>query len=944
MKKILLILALLPTLIFADAVIFSGNDVKALKQNLDLFGVVKVMSGAVDPSAGAGVAAPPGSAYLSTVHGLFLKTGVANTAWTKNSLLPVDLTSQVAGVLPVANGGTGSATQNFVDLTTNQTIGGVKIFSSTISGSINGNAATVTTNANLTGDVTSVGNTTSYNNVVPVNKGGTGSATQNFVDLTTAQNIAGNKTFLNDVNINGTTSLSSSLTGFLKATSGVVSALSAVDLTTDVTGVLPIANGGTGSSTQNFVDLSTTQSSIGGSKGFTSPIGVGAAASATSGINLNPTLSGGNSQYGLLQNTVFGSGTTTAATGIWSRINTAAASFTLTDAFAFDIVNASKGAGSTITNLTGLMVRDQTQGTENYGIQNAVTSGANKWGYYGSGSANNAFAGNTRFGGTTAPTAEVDVTGNAIVSGSLNSSLISALNMLPNGDVELNSVSMFTCGSGNTCSRTTTTGEFSQNLAALKVATSAATLNVSQTVNTTSGIQKKGFMRIIYRIPSAVTDAQICTMVDSAEQTCVPSAKLINNGLYQSIEVPLVFGSTSVGWKAKTTATNTQSFFFDGMVVGQGLGLQNLQLDYIYTANITTTSGAVSKENKDFIASCTAANPTVCTFNAGYFTTAPVCVVAPIASSVWSRIDSVSSTGLTLNSQNTSSTPVATVPYEVLCVKTGVDYANASANVYSQASADYGATSATYTLTNAGNATVTGKVARDGERAIFSGRIVMGSSLPTGTITLNLPSGYVMDGSSIFKDASIAGTPSNTNQSGLAFAASSSAINFYGPTASSPWNATTPATWVNGNYIDFTIESKIVGWSTAPAIVGSFAGVPAVPGYQGLVDTFSVSYGTTNATTACSASPCSYLDQIGTAVSSITRASTGYYSMITSKTYSKLKCTFSASAPDWLFLSGGQLSCNNCSSVNFFTSVESTTAGTETPADSYGIIMCQGAY
>jgi hypothetical protein len=41
-----------------------------------------------------------------------------------------------------------------------QTFAGVKTFSSNISGSITGNAATVTTNANLTGDITSVGNAT----------------------------------------------------------------------------------------------------------------------------------------------------------------------------------------------------------------------------------------------------------------------------------------------------------------------------------------------------------------------------------------------------------------------------------------------------------------------------------------------------------------------------------------------------------------------------------------------------------------------------------------------------------------------------------------------------------------------------------------------------------------------------------------------------------------
>jgi len=42
----------------------------------------------------------------------------------------VSLTTDVSGTLPVLNGGTGSTTQNFVDLTNNQTIAGSKTFSS----------------------------------------------------------------------------------------------------------------------------------------------------------------------------------------------------------------------------------------------------------------------------------------------------------------------------------------------------------------------------------------------------------------------------------------------------------------------------------------------------------------------------------------------------------------------------------------------------------------------------------------------------------------------------------------------------------------------------------------------------------------------------------------------------------------------------------------------
>jgi len=50
---------------------------------------------------------------------------------------------------------------NLVHKTGNETIGGIKTFSSTIVGSVSGNAATVTTNANLTGAITSVGNVSS---------------------------------------------------------------------------------------------------------------------------------------------------------------------------------------------------------------------------------------------------------------------------------------------------------------------------------------------------------------------------------------------------------------------------------------------------------------------------------------------------------------------------------------------------------------------------------------------------------------------------------------------------------------------------------------------------------------------------------------------------------------------------------------------------------------
>ena len=127
MKKYLITLLIIPTLIFADAVIFSGSDVKTLKPNIDLFGVAKILTTSTIPTAG--LIAPKGSIAMYTTTGdLYLKTGALNTDWTKNQTGPVNLTTDVTGILPIANGGTGSATQNFVDLTTAQSVAGLKNF------------------------------------------------------------------------------------------------------------------------------------------------------------------------------------------------------------------------------------------------------------------------------------------------------------------------------------------------------------------------------------------------------------------------------------------------------------------------------------------------------------------------------------------------------------------------------------------------------------------------------------------------------------------------------------------------------------------------------------------------------------------------------------------------------------------------------------------------
>ena len=78
---------------------------------------------------------------------------------------------------------------------------------------------------------------------------------------------------------------------------GIATNITGLPLTTGVTGILPIANGGTGSSTQNFVDVSSIQS-VGGAKTFS------AALTANSFVK-----TGGTSSQFLMANGSVSSGT-----------------------------------------------------------------------------------------------------------------------------------------------------------------------------------------------------------------------------------------------------------------------------------------------------------------------------------------------------------------------------------------------------------------------------------------------------------------------------------------------------------------------------------------------------------------------------------------------------------------------------------------------------------
>ena len=220
----------------------------------------------------------------------FTTAGVVhNSAAGLLSSSAVSLTADVSGILPIANGGTGSATQGWVDLTTaqtaagNKTWSGIGTFSSGTASTTSTNGAVVVTGGEGISGALNVGGTETVTGLVTQNGGLTevgtaainnsGAATTNIgVSGTGAVNIgnATGKTFLPALSTAGV--VHNAATGQLST--------SLVSLTADVTGILPIANGGTGSATQGWVDLTSAQTAAGvktwSSNGiFNASVGVG---------------------------------------------------------------------------------------------------------------------------------------------------------------------------------------------------------------------------------------------------------------------------------------------------------------------------------------------------------------------------------------------------------------------------------------------------------------------------------------------------------------------------------------------------------------------------------------------------------------------------------------------------------------------------------------------
>ena len=152
----------------------------------------------------------------------------SGTFWRGDGLWsPVSLTTNVTGTLPIANGGTGTTSTTFANLTTNVT-GTLPV--------ANGGTGTVTP-ALVAGTNVSITGTWPNQTINSSNSGGT------VTSVATSGSVNGITLSGGPITSTGTVTLGGTLSG--------------VSLATQVTGTLPIANGGTGTTSTTFANLAT---------------------------------------------------------------------------------------------------------------------------------------------------------------------------------------------------------------------------------------------------------------------------------------------------------------------------------------------------------------------------------------------------------------------------------------------------------------------------------------------------------------------------------------------------------------------------------------------------------------------------------------------------------------------------------------------------------------
>lgn len=127
-------------------------------------------------------------------------------------------------------------------------------------------------------------------------------------------------------------------------------------------------------------------------------LAIGSGSLTATNLRVDAPITGAATAQGVYVGGQIQSDVTTTAIVFRSIPSSVNSVFTTSSVVGFRAANLSKGASHTVTSQYGIIIDDLTAGTNNYAIASTVSSGTNKWNWYGSGTASNYMAGKLLLG------------------------------------------------------------------------------------------------------------------------------------------------------------------------------------------------------------------------------------------------------------------------------------------------------------------------------------------------------------------------------------------------------------------------------------------------------------------------------------------------------------------------------------------------------------------
>ena len=463
------------------------------------------------------------------------------------------------------------------------------------------------------------------------------------------------------------------------------------------------------------------------------------------------------------------------------------------------------------------------------------------------------------------------------------------------------------------------------NEKSLKMAFSASSGGYA--IDKTTGSEFLGVQGVVSCwIKTAATGVQFIARSGGSD-----SSDLIRNvdsdGVARLYEIPVVLGSTSVGFNVKASSSITGNVYVDECMVGPGKVLSGSSVITAwqsYTPTFTgfgtvTTSNLKWRQVGDSIeirGHFTSGSPTgvegrlslpnnfvssssINTLEiagGGAMNVSPVVgrfsvtLIEPSVSYLTFGFYDTATSGTLVIKANANSIASNGIPLYVNARVPIADLAG-STNLFSAQNYNRNCIPFTPSGTFTTNTTYAGCWSRDGEKMKIRYALTFSGAPNSTALYLNMPSGYVIDTARI-PGASAAGQVQlgggflldagvNAYRGSTHYKDTTTIYAFYSNPGIGTVTQAAPFTIGNGDVLTFDVEVPIVGWDTSSVSTMSFSEIPKSFGATGQPDIQEVYFGSgTDCSSACTTGTCSICTRMGGKITSIVHTgTTGRYDL-----------------------------------------------------------------